>query len=455
MYNVITLHYNHKHFKSNLKYYLKIDHTKKLFIVLLSIHFIFFIIKISLGDYFLADSYEYYNLAENIKNYFKFYSGDINSSIINPEYYTKRPPLYGIYILIFSCFLKSKVILLMTQNILSISSIFLCIKLFKNYYKRINRKILIIFLITSISQFIYANYLMSEILFQFLIVLLCYFFHEAFTKKNIYNFLYFQIVVILLFLTKPIFYLFIIPNIILCIWFTKHIKYAYVLSLIPIGICLLYMGWNNKRTGSFDFSSIQNINLKEYNLYYFHLNRYGEDYALKINSMISDHVDKKTTYRDKQNEMKSLTLKYIKKDFLSYTIAHFKGSIKMFFDPGRFDLYNFFEFKNAEEVGFLKHFNEGGIWGAYKYFKKQPLAIIILIPIILILNIFKVIGFILFWIKHYKTAPALQWFMLFIIIYITMLTGLIGASRFMVPLLPIYLLFATLGYTTKKSLIKF
>ena len=144
---------------------------------------------------------------------------------------------------------------------------------------------------------------MSKILFQFLIVLLCYLFHKTVTHKKISHLLYFQIVIILLFLTKPIFYLFIIPNVALGIWFTKHIKRAYLLPVLPVIICVLYMNWNYQRTGSFEFSSIQNINLKNYNLLYFNIATYGEEYALQIDSKITDLVENKNTYSEKQNEI--------------------------------------------------------------------------------------------------------------------------------------------------------
>ncbi len=122
----------------------------------------------------------------------------------------------------------------------------------------------------------------------------------------------------------------------------------------------------------------------------------------------------------------------------------------MFLDPGRFDLYNFFEFKNTNEVGFLKHLNKNGIRGAFNYFKNQPLIIVVIFSVILLFNLFKIVGFAMFWIKQYKNVPKALWFMLFIIIYIVALTGIIGAARFLVPVLPLYLFIATLGFSHKK-----
>ncbi len=422
----------------------------QLVLTIIILHCLFFTTKIFLGNFFLEDSFEYYHLANNIKNSFEFYSADINS-VIQFENYTKRPPIYAIFILIFSFFLNSNISVLVFQNILSIASVFICLRLFEKYYKDINKKLLLVLITSSISQFIYANYLMSEMLFQFLIVLLCYFFHQTVTKKTIYQLLYFQIIIILLFLTKPVFYLFIVPNIFLCIWFTKHIKKAYLFSLIPIIVCAFYMNWNYSRTGSYDFSSIQNINLKNYNLYYFNLNKYGEAYAKTVDAKISNLASTKSTYVEIQNEIKEKSIGYIKKDWFSYFTTHIKGSFRMFLDPGRFDVYNFLEYKNNTEVGFLHHLNKNGIFGALEYFKKQPLLILLVIPIILLFNILKLIGFARFWLYNYKTTPMIFWFMLFVIIYITALSGLIGSSRFLVPILPMYILFATLGLSKKTT----
>jgi hypothetical protein len=207
------------------------------------------------------------------------------------------------------------------------------------------------------------------------------------------------------------------------------------------------MNWNYQRTGNFEFSSIQNINLKNYNLYYLHVSKYGEEYAQNINTEITEKANNKASYTLKQKFIKEKCFYYLTKDWDSYIVKHMIGSFRMFLDPGRFDIYNFFEFKNNSETGFLKHLNENGFIGAIEYFKKQPLLILIVIPVILIFNLFKIVGFILFWIKNYNKTPAVFSFMLFIIAYFFLLTGVIGAARFLIPILPIYLLFATLGYS--------
>ena len=424
--------------------------NSKTLIVLILVHLIFFFVKVCLGDFFLQDSYDYYKLAENINNHFTFYSADLNS-VINFENYTKRPPLYALFILVFSFLLKLKVTVLIAQNILSIFSILLTINIFKAYINNINIKLYVSLIIASASQFVYANYLMSELFFQFLIILLCYSFHKTIKTKSLKYVLYSQFIIIFLFLTKPVFYLFVIPNIIICICLAKRIvRKAYLFSLIPIAALLLYITWNEQRTGSYEFSSIQNLSVTNYSLKYFHTNKYGKDYALKINKQINNEADKSTSYKERQHVLKTKTLGYIKKDLFSYAWFHIKGSFRMLLDPGRFDLYNFFNFENTGEVGFLSHINSGGITGAFNYFKQQPLLILILIPVILVFNIIKAFGFTLFWIKNYKTAPPFLFYALFIIVYIVGLTGPSGAARFLVPLIPLYCIFASQGFNKKQ-----
>lgn len=431
-----------------LKFIRKMNFLKNnriLFIFLVIIHLAFFIAKIFIGNFFLEDSYDYCYLAENIRNQFIFYCGNLNEPIVF-ENFTKRPPVYGLFILLFSLFTKSKLLLLLIQNVLSIVSIILTINIFNKHFSLTGKhKIFIVLIAVSISQFIYANYLMSEIVLQFLIILLCYTFQNTISNKSLWWLLGFQLIIVLLFLTKPVFYLFVIPNILICIWLSKHISKASFFSLIPILALVVYMSWNKQRTGHFEFSSIQNLALKNYNLLYFHTNRYNKDYAYKINDKIDKEIAQLDSYKEKQQAIKALSTQYIKKDFLSYTWFHLKGSFRMFIDPGRFDLYNFFNFKNKSEVGFLEHLNNNGITGAFNYFKKQPLIIILLLPIILIFNLLKLYGFSKYWIINYKASPPVFWFSLFIILYVTLLTGPLSASRFLVPLLPLYCMFASLG----------
>lgn len=117
---------------------------KTIILTLIITHLIFFLIKISLGNYFLVDSYEYLQLSENILTHFEFYSYDLNAEIDYASY-TKRPPLYAIFILITSFLLQSTVLTLIVQNILSVFSILIALKIFESYYSGLNKPLFLIF----------------------------------------------------------------------------------------------------------------------------------------------------------------------------------------------------------------------------------------------------------------------------------------------------------------------
>ncbi|OED38083.1 hypothetical protein AB832_04755 [Flavobacteriaceae bacterium (ex Bugula neritina AB1)] len=431
---------------------------KSLFILsLILLHFIFFILKICIGNFYInEDSYEYYNMAGNILSDFQFYCGDLKSNI-DYTLYTKRPPLYSIFVLFSSFLMKSKIGILICQNVLSISSILIIKQIFENYYPKINTSLLFLLIVVSWNQFIYSNYIISEIFFQFLIVLLAFSLHLFFKYKSLKNLLFYQIVIVLLFLTKPVFYLFIFPNLILTFLMLKkiRIKLGYFSAVIPILFFLVYSFWNVQRTGSSDFSSIQGINLLHWNLYFFNQKEYGVEKAREINKQILNKSHQIENYAERQSFIKREAISHILKDPLGYMMFHISGCFRIFLDPGRFDISKFYSIESSIKIGgFLDQINKNGIKGVINNLYKQPIFILISLLIIFGFNVLKLIGFIWFWIKNYKKASLLFWILFFVIAYIVALTGPLGASRFFVPVLPIYLLFSVIGMSHLISIIK-
>ncbi|WP_108804885.1 glycosyltransferase family 39 protein [Aquimarina sp. Aq107] len=423
---------------------------------LIGFHLLFLIIKIFIGDFFLMDSYEYYELAKNILTNFEFYSRDLNDAI-DYRHYTKRPPLYSIFIIISSLFLKTKIGILLCQNLISICSILLIKKVFEENNFKINNGLFFFFIITSINQFIYSNLIMSEIFFQFIIVLLIYRLHQCLKTPSWKNVLWYQIVIILLFLTKPVFYLFIVPNIFITYLLYKKtkIRFSPFSAILPILIFILYVSWNFKRTGSSDFSSIQNINLLEWNLKYFHENKFGAEKARTISNQIKQDAIAINSYKKQQDFIKREVISYLKDDIVGYGIFHAKGCVRIFIDPGRFDLFNFFKMHSENpEVGLLHHINNKGVRGAITFLKNQPIPLLFILSIILIFNLLKGVGFIWFWIKNYRETSFILATILFIILYIVALTGPLGASRFFVPILPSYLIISVLGFSNLTTSLK-
>ncbi|GAA0712799.1 hypothetical protein GCM10009430_03630 [Aquimarina litoralis] len=179
---------------------------------------------------------------------------------------------------------------------------------------------------------------------------------------------------------------------------------------------------------------------------YFHQNKYGAQKAIAINDSILSKSEKIKSYPERQNYIKNTSIEYLKKDLIGYGIFHLKGCFRIFIDPGRFDIANFFKIESENpELGILYHINNGGLKGAFNFLRSQNIFLFIVFFIILFFNLVKVVGFIWFWIKNYKEVNLTILTIIFIVLYIVILTGPLGASRFFVPILPAYLVFAVLG----------
>ena len=112
----------------------------------------------------------------------------------------------------------------------------------------------------------FTQIVMSEWLIMFLVTLLFWFLTQTWSRKT---FIYIQIITIILAFTKPIFYPLIYFNFIFFTVFFIKKRFFNIWLFIPIIILQLYLNFNEKRTGYRHFSSIENINLINYNLYSF------------------------------------------------------------------------------------------------------------------------------------------------------------------------------------------
>ena len=416
--------------------------------LLISFHLLFLLYKISLGNFFMVDSYEYYQLAKNIWYHGVFYHDNLEQLPLLPEAFTRRPPIYSLFIIISSLFFTSDLFILIFQNCFSILNVLGIKKLFENEGYTISTKWFLVAVLTSVSQLIYPNVIMSEIILQSLIIAFLLFAQKAIKQRSIKYYVATQIVLLLLFLTKPVFYLFVIPNIILSVIFLQKVQLRKVFvlySLLPVLVLILYCSWNYQRTNNFEMSSIQNHNLSDWNLYFFHVNKYGSKIADSINQDIKNRASQITSYPAKQKFVKDEILTYLKKDWFSYGLFHLRGTIRCFIDPGRFDLYSYFQTKS--NMGFMNIINKGDFKLLLQMLPQIPLGILCIMLIIFVGNCIKFLCFIWFWIQQWRQASMTTYLSLIFLLYIVLLTGPLGASRFMVPVLLIYLVMATVGFT--------
>lgn len=413
-------------------------------LLLILIHLAFLSVQIANKNLYLVDSQEYLTEADNILNTGNFYCGDTGKST-DYSLYTKRPPVYPLFIAFFKAFTSSDILIIITQSIISILSIVIIRHSFIQLGYNTNYDLLsLTLLILSPAQMIYANFIMAETIFQFIFALTFYSAIQFLLKKSVRYLLYFNILIGLLALTKPVMYLFIYPNLVFMGYFTFREKSAkpLLLGIIPVIIIQAYSFWNYKRTDCRQFSSIQTINLVQYNTYYFNAQRYGFEMA---DSVLDAKLLKTTemgSYPERISYLNKSSKEIIKKDFWGYSWFHLKGVARFFIDPGRFDLSNFWGLKNKGEVGFLNYLNSGGLAGVRRYLLRQNIFLVVTILIITFVNLVKTAGLILFTLQS-SIDIRVRLAIIVLVGYIALATGPLGASRFSMPFIPILIFSAT------------
>ena len=115
--------------------------------------FIFFVFRILSHKYFLADSYEYLDIAKRINQFSIFNSNNALEKV------TKRPFCYPLFLALF--FNINIIFTLVVQSFIGILNVFLLIKILKQYDVEI-KKYFILFLILTPSIFIYSQLIMAE-----------------------------------------------------------------------------------------------------------------------------------------------------------------------------------------------------------------------------------------------------------------------------------------------------
>jgi hypothetical protein len=416
----------------------KTDFTKsekKLFLIITFLYFAFFIARMVSNIYFLTDSYEYFEVAKAIRNFTYFESSN------HPELFTRRPFLYPLFLSFFVDF--SPLIVIIFQTIFSLFNTFILFKIIKQYNIQLTNKLLALFLFTP-SIFIYSQLIMSEWLVMLFLTMLFWLLLQKWDKNK---FIYIQIITVLLAFTKPIFYPFIYINLIFfLVYMIKNKLFSFWLFL-PI-ICLqLYLNYNKNTTGYKHFSSIENANLVDYNLYYFKSSTQSKEQAeLWLDSVYNDKKYIGKSFKEQNIYLKHIATNEIKKNFFQYSLYHFYTAIRGIVDPGRFDLMTFFEKENGRQ-GFLEMLNnDRPIWEVFK--NKFIIVYLFLIPILLA-NCIKLFYFLRY--LFFNKLSINVYYFLILFGYYVLVSGPVNCSRYMMPFQGILIVFAILGMQYKSN----
>lgn len=169
------------------------------------------------------------------------------------------------------------------------------------------------------------------------------------------------------------------------------------------------------------------------------MSKKGSAFADKFLDSIHNNADKIQDYAKRTSYLNNTSQNYLSHNLFGYGFYHLQGSVFAMLDPGRFDISNFFllNTKNVKQKGILFHLNNGGIFSVIKFLSNTySIPLLLFLGLILFFNVFKLVSLVLF-VFNKKINLNFKVIVLGLLLYIILLAGPVGASRYMMPLVPI------------------
>ncbi|MEO6094746.1 MAG: hypothetical protein ABIW76_03360 [Fibrobacteria bacterium] len=385
---------------------------------------------------------EYLKEGENIASAGVFYAGDLTRPI-DSDLYTKRPPLYPIFIAVVKSFFPYTNAVLAAQVAVYLLSLLGFLKLLRVLKVTLQWQtavaLVILFCVTP-SQYLYPSFIMSETVFLFLLLAatLCI---SCYLTRNREIFLYaYQAFIMLGMLTKPVLYLFVLPNLIFCFWISMQRRTARpaLASILPVVFVFAFCSWNEQRTGYFQFSSIQNLNLVQYMMPLVVAKAERNEAADTELKRVLDAGSAIPDYALSQKTMLKKAVAIIRRHPLQYLSLQVQGMVNFFLDPGRFELYRFLSLDEPNADGLLQRYKVSGYRGVFAYLQAQHPGLRLLLLTVVLGNVIKAAGCVYFAIAKFQ--KSVKGFVLLLILFVAAATGPTGCSRFAAPVFPLMLL---------------
>lgn len=300
--------------------------------------------------------------------------------------------------------------------------------------------------LTFPAQFIYANALMSEMVLQAVLMVMLsmglLFIRYARTK-------YFAagaMAMVVAISVKPVFYPLsvVFGGLALVEGWRRHRPQLAIIGMVPLLAVILYMEWNEQRTGYFHYSSIAEINLLHYNAGGVVRELGGPEAETRWVAATLREANAQPSFKVRQQFITARAEAMLWAHAGVYTRQHVQGMAALVLDPGRFDITQFMGLTTPEGGGLLAQVRAGKLVQAVK---QLPVAWLAVLGLVVLANLARlslaVRGF-----RVCAKDSGLRtgrWLAVGLLLYVAVLTGPLGAARFLVPVWPVLLGLALLG----------
>ena len=218
------------------------------------------------------------------------------------------------------------------------------------------------------------------------------------------------------------------------------------IGLVPLLVMGAYMAWNQHRTGYFHFSSITEINLLHYNAAGVVRQMQGPAAEEAWVAQVVRLANAQDSFAARQRLIQQKAERVLLAHPWVYARQHVVGMATFFLDPGRFDVSEFLGLAPLRGGGLLAQVRANGLWHAVR---QLPWALLTGLIIVGLANLARLLlavrGFRRLGQEAAGTERAGRWIAVGLLVYLALLTGPLGAARFLMPVWPMLLGLALMG----------
>ena len=417
------------------------------------------------GHYIFHDSGRYLQAARNLRAHSQLYARPWPSQPPQGaavQEFTIRPPGYPLVIMGLGGATGRPVLLLLFQNALSL--VVLATVLGEAAATRVrppSRRWWVAAVALTLSfpaQLIYANAVMTEIPLQAVIMLGAGLGMKYAATHRARYLAGAAGALVAAWLLKPVWYPFSLVFLVVAGWeaWRRRRPLLALLGALPLLLALAYMGWNWQRTGYFHFSSIADTNLLHYNAAGVVRQTQGPASEDAWLDAVLRQADAQPTFAARQYTVQAAAAAVLQQHPWRYAGQHIAGMATLFLDPGRYDFSTFWGL--PDHVGLLSQLRSGGWPGIWGGLRQQPLGLLLVLGLVAGANLLRLLlagrglarttedALLGSWLR--LATPVGRWVAVGLLLYVALLTGPLGAARFLVPVWPLWLGLALRGVST-------
>lgn len=365
-----------------------------------------------------------------------------------------RTPGYPVFIaLLYSISSGSVWFVLIIQILLNIISVVLVYKIAAAIFPRKIALLSAFLFAVDISQALYTVQLMTDSLFVFMFLVSAYYLCKSIKENNLLSICLSALFLGIATLVRPISFLFpfvvIFFILVLCnLKLKMKIVYSLLFGIIFIATISPWLLYNNSKYGETKLSSISGSNLLFYNAAYTEVYKTGktiEEVKKDFDDLaIKQGIDTTNTDPFKNSQIYSnIAKRYIKDNFTLYCKRHFMGIVNMYAGLGTQPITSIFHLKSKPSNDYFG--GPGLTANIIDFFQSKTRAQILLacgLGFYLLINyLFSLYGMFLLIVKKEKFV----FLFILIILYFSVLTGVVGLDRYRIPFMPFINILCAVG----------